>query len=133
MTDPGVPPAVERFLERAARLSPSAWEEIEAHARQPLGATLARLWAGVTFQRRLRMPGSRLAQVYSSAVEQRVKQFVEAGRLPRTSGWRAVMELGTAVQALNARAAWTEKEFTDLYAPFEPYIPVDSLEMEQEH
>ncbi|HZE93733.1 MAG TPA: hypothetical protein VEZ49_03420 [Gemmatimonadales bacterium] len=65
--------------------------------------------------------------VYSKAAEDRLRHLAETGALPIEYGWRMIHTAGTALQALCSRAALLDHQVIEMYAPFEPHIPVASL------
>jgi len=122
-----LPAEAEQFLARLPTLSAAAWADIIARDREPLFPTLERLLRGLKLMITPRRFRRGFDAVYSKAAEGRLQHLVETGALPIESGWRMVHAAGAALQALCNRAALLDHQVIEMYAPFEPHIPVASL------
>jgi len=122
-----LPAEAEQFLARLPTLSPAAWADIIARDREPLFPTLGRLFRGLKLM--ITPPRFRRSfdAVYSKAAEDRLRHLAETGALPIDYGWRMIHVAGTALQALCCRSALLDHQVIEMYAPFEPHIPVASL------
>lgn len=130
-----LPPIVIDYLRRLRSLPVGAWaqaaaalDEAERRARAKPGsdsiaaahASLRRIVSG--------MPG------LAVQTQRRVQNLVEVAQTCLHSADCAMLKRAAlaAALALMARPALGERLFTQLYAPFEPWIPLQELEAERE-
>jgi hypothetical protein len=125
--DGTLPAEAEQFLARLPTLSPAAWADIIARDREPLFPTLATLFRGLKLMITPRRFRRGFDAVYSKAAADRLRHLAQSGALPTQYGWRIIQAAGTALQALCCRSALLDRQVTEMYAPFEPHIPVASL------
>ena len=122
-----LPAEAEQFLARLPTLSSAAWADIIARDREPVFPTLQRLVRGLKLMITPHRFRRGFDAVYSKVADDRLRQLAETGALPRQYGWRMIHAAGTALQALCCRSALLDHQIIQMYAPFEPHIPVASL------
>jgi hypothetical protein len=122
-----LPPEAETFLSRLPGLPEAPWRDIIERDRQPPLATLLTLVRGLKLT--LLPPRFRRAfdAHYSEAAANRLRALAQGGALPMRLGWRLYQAAGSALQGLCSRSWLREDQFREMYAPFEPHIPFESL------
>ncbi len=122
-----LPLEAEEFLARLPLLAPEAWADILSHDHEPLFGTLKKVLSGLKLMITPRRFRRRFDAVYSKGAEDRIRRLAESGALPMQHGWRIIHVTGTALQAICSRSALLDRQFLEMYEPFEAHIPFASL------
>ena len=124
-----LPYEAEQFLSRLGDLSSAAWQDIVARDREPLIRTIRYILRGFW----LAIVPARLHPQfhthYSRVAAERLQRLAETQVLPmHRLSWGAYHAAGSALQALCNRGFLGEGTILEMYAPFEPHIPLRSLQ-----
>ena len=123
-----LPPEAEQFLRRLGGLSRTAWLDVIDRSREPLAVTVRHLLRGLWLSI---LPARARAQsnpLFSRIAADRLKRLAKSGEFPlHRLNWRAYHAAGSALQALCNRGALQKEAVLEMYAPFEPHIPMRSL------
>jgi hypothetical protein len=128
--DPNVlPHEAERFLARLGGLSLTAWRDIVARDREPLIRTMRYILRGLWLSIAPKRSNSQFHAHYSRVAAERLKHLADTQVLPmQRLSWRAYHAAGSALQALCCRGYFEEETIREMYSPFEPHIPLRSLQ-----
>ena len=128
--DPKVlPHEAEQFLARLGGLSMTDWRDIIARDREPPIRTMRYLLRGLWLFIAPKRLYSHFHSHYSRMAAEHLKHLAIPQVLPMQKlSWRAYHAAGSALQALCCRGYLQDERIRAMYAPFEPHIPLRSLQ-----